>query len=196
MGIVPTYSTLFACIHDEPEGYGSLGRGTHYSVMRSVDWLDVTQQPLTEAHVHDFVVVWDEDHDTRVIQAIECMYLAGLLSPVLFIGERKGGLTVIVASKFFFAADMKAYERKVTAIAQSSDDPWHAMVGMFDKAGARNGHWHQNDPQGLINAEEHRVNIYLSNIDSLWGLGTKSPSWPQQHPEPWPPVMPMSEASL
>ena len=192
MGSLPTYSTLFACIHDEPEDYGSLGRGTHYSIMRCAEWFDVTRQPLTVAQVHDFAVVWDEDHDTRVIEAIERMYLAGLLAPVQFIGERKGGLTVIVASKFYFAADMEAYEREVMAIAQSLDDPWHTMVGMFDKAGARSGHRHQTDAQGLINDDEHRVNIYRSNIDSLWGLGTKPHSWPQQIVEPWPPMVPMS----
>ena len=46
MAATPQYSTLFSCLYDEPDPVGQLGRGTHYSVMRSVEWLDVTRRPL------------------------------------------------------------------------------------------------------------------------------------------------------
>jgi hypothetical protein len=42
-------------------------------------------------------VIWDEDHDERVIGVVERMYFAGLLHPVLFVGERKGSLTVVLS---------------------------------------------------------------------------------------------------
>ena len=177
MTATPQYSTLFSCLYDEAEPVGHLGRGTHYSVMRSVEWLDVTRQPLTTPEVHDFAVIWDEDHDTRVIEAAERIYMAGLLSPVQFIGERKGGLTVIVAARFYYSgseADLQAYTQAVNAISQDLDDPWPAEVGSFDRAkGAVQLGWHQTFTAGLISDEEHRVNTYLANIDSLWRLGTK-----------------------
>src|SRR5688572_1906398 len=79
------YSKLFACLYDEPAPVGNLGRGTHYSVMRSVEWLDVVRRPLPLPEIHDFAVIWDEDHDSRVIEAVERIYMAGLLSPIQFI---------------------------------------------------------------------------------------------------------------
>jgi hypothetical protein len=42
----------------------------------------------------------------------------------------------------------------------------------------------QTFTRGLIAAEDHQANVYLSNIDLLWRLGTKpfevqaSPDWP------------------
>jgi hypothetical protein len=176
------YSTLFTCLYDEPEPIGSLGRGAHYSIFRCVEWLDVTRRPLTLPQIHDFAVVWDEDHDERVIDVIERIYMAGLLSPVQFIGERKGGLTAVVAARFHFSgteADTNAYRQAIETITESSDDPWSAQIGSFDRSP---GSYHQNFYEGLINDNDHKVGLYLANIDSLWNLGTKpygptSPSW-------------------
>lgn len=173
----PAYSTLFTCLHDEPEpiGSGNLGRGTHYSVFRSVEWLDVVRAPLQKPQIHDFAVVWDEDHDTRVIQAVEAIYMAGLLSPIQFIGERKGTLTVIVAAKFYWIgkeADIEAYTQAVQDVVThlGHGDYWHVEVGMFDRAP---GNPHQNKPCALIQDKENRVLPYLLTIDALWSLGTK-----------------------
>lgn len=174
MTAIPQYSTLFSCLHDEAEPVGSLGRGTHYSILRSVEWLDVTRRPLDHPQVHDFAVIWDEDHDTRVIETIERIYMAGLLSPVQFIGERKGSLFVIVAARFYFLGteeETKAYEKAIEAISQAQDDTWPAYVGSFDRAP---GSQHQTIVDGIINDNEERVSIYLRNIDSLWNLGTKN----------------------
>lgn len=170
----PIYSTLLACLHDETEAIGCLGRGTHYSVFRTAEWLNVVRQPLALPEVHDFAVIWDEDHDTRVIPVVEAIYMAGLLSPVQFIGERKGNLTVIVAAKFYFysRADIAAYTKQLGQISEqtSGGDYWPVEVGMFDRSP---GSPHQTDLHGLIMVDEHRVLTYLRNIDSLWSLGTK-----------------------
>lgn len=174
MADVRQYSKLFTCLYDEPSPVGALGRGTHYSVFRSVEWLDVNRQPLPYPQIHDFAVIWDEDHDERVIEAIERIYMAGLLSPVQFIGERKGGLTAIVAAKFYFTgtkADTEAYRRAVEVISQSLDDPWPAELGSFDR---NPGSPAQSFFEGLISDTDHRVGLYLANIDSLWSLGTKA----------------------
>lgn len=101
----PAYSHLFSCIYDEAEPIGRIGRGTHYSIFRAAEWHDVMRRPLPVAQVHDFAVVWDEDHDTRVIEVVEKLYMKSLLSPVQFIGERKGSLNVIVAAKFYFGVN-------------------------------------------------------------------------------------------
>ena len=182
MADVRQYSKLFTCLYDEEAPVGALGRGTHYSVFRSVEWLDVTRRPLTYPQIHDFAVIWDEDHDERVIEAVEHIYMAGLLSPVQFIGERKGGLTAVVAAKFYFIgseAETEAYRRAIEAIVQGLDDPWPAQLGSFDRSP---GSPHQSFYEALINDSDYRVGLYLANIDSLWSLGTKpyipaAPAW-------------------
>lgn len=170
----PVYSTLLSCIHDETAPVGSLGRGTHYSILRSTEWLDVVRQPLAVPEVHDFAVIWDEDHDTRVIPVVEAIYMAGLLSPVQFVGERKGNLTVIVAAKFYFDSrtDIKGYTKQLQQLCDGSSDGdyWPVEIGMFDRCP---GSPHQNEFHGLIMADAHRVLTYLRNLDSLWSLGTK-----------------------
>uniref|UniRef100_B0T9C1 Uncharacterized protein n=1 Tax=Caulobacter sp. (strain K31) TaxID=366602 RepID=B0T9C1_CAUSK len=182
MAQTPHYSTLFSCLHDEPHEYGRLGRGSHYSVFRSVEWLDVVRARLERPEIHDFAVIWDEDHDTRVIEAVERLYLAGLLSPVQFIGERKGNLTLVVAARFYFASDIADYQRQVQAAIAPLSDHWPVEIGMFDRSGAKHAQWHQTDAMGLIAADDFRVNVYLANIDSLWSLGTKPYVWPAEAP--------------
>lgn len=171
---IPAYSTLLSCIYDEQEPIGNLGRGTHYSVLRSIEWLDVTRQRLPVPEIHDFAVVWDEDHDTRVIPVIERIYMAGLLSPIQFIGERKGGLTVIVAARFYFAGSENETELYRQAIEQATNldnnDCWNVTLGSFDR---QLGSPQQTFPESLINADETKVITYLRNIDNLWNIGSK-----------------------
>lgn len=175
MTSLPVYSTLFSCLHDETGPVGSLGRGTHYTVLRSVEWLDVVRKPLAIPQIHDFAVIWDEDHDTRVIPAIERIYMAGLLSPVQFIGERKGFLSVIVAAKFFFYGDgaaLQQYREAIGKIATNLEfDSWTSEVGTFDR---QLGSPQQTDTIGIISDTDLKVETYLRNIDNLWRLGTRS----------------------
>jgi len=184
------YSTYFSCLYDENDPVGRLGRGTHYSIMRSVEWLDVCRKPLTLPHVHDFAVIWDEDHDDRVIDAIERIYMAGLLSPIQFIGERKGTLSALVASRYRYTvpeAEYQAYVGQIQKICHSvHGDHWPVEVGMFDRAPG----WppHQTETVGLIADDEHRVVTYLRNVDNLWKLGTRA--FTAENRAPWaiPPV--------
>lgn len=171
---IPQYSTLFSCLHNEQEQVGRIGRGTHYSIMRSAEWLDVTRKALALPEVHDFAVIWDEDHDARVISVVERLYMSGLLSPVQFIGERKGGLTVIVAARFYFQGseeDTEQYRRQIQGICRSVEgDSWPVNLGSFDRHPDSPG---QTFPGDIINDEEQKVTTYLRNIDNLWRLGTK-----------------------
>jgi hypothetical protein len=176
MSTVPVYSSLFSCLYDEPSPVGHLGRGTHYSVLRSIEWLDVIRSPLAAPQVHDFAVIWDEDHDLRVIKAIEAIYMSGLLSPVQFIGERKGVLTVIVAARYYFhgaesvIADYGESIRKIAANISIIGDSWSSDIGSFDRVQLGE---HQCITHGIINDSDFRILTYLRNIDSLWNLGTK-----------------------
>jgi hypothetical protein len=164
------YSTIFSCIHDEAGPLGSLGRGAHYSVFRCVEWVDVLLRPLSRQKIHDFAVIWDEDHDDRVMEAIEQIYLAGLLAPVLFIGEKKGNLTVVLDLRFFQLPPQKVeqYEADILQISENLPDSWPAFVGSFDRDLTKR----VSGPSASIIADtDDRVEVYLRNIDSLWGLG-------------------------
>lgn len=190
------YSTLFSCLHDEQDPIGQLGRGTHYSVIRTAEWLDVTRRHLDLPEVHDLAVVWDEDHDTRIAPVIERIYMRGLLSPVQFIGERKANLTVIVAARFYYIgseADLERYRRDVEAAVNPVDgDHWNVEIGSFDRSpGSPPGMPHQTFTSGLVSDHEEKVVTYLRNIDNLWKLGTKQYQGTNvRSPTNWPPAPP------
>ena len=81
------YSDFFQTLHDETSPTGYLGRGTHCSVLRAVVFHDPMGKPLPEGQFTDFAVIWDEDHDTRVIEPIEEILspCGGLLSSYLHV---------------------------------------------------------------------------------------------------------------
>jgi hypothetical protein len=169
--LTPVYSTLLHCVYDQPEPVGSFG-GIHYSVFRCAEWFDVCRKPLAVAQVHNFAVIWDEDHDIRIIEACEKLYIAGLLSPVQFIGEHKGVLSVVIAARAYFGMDDTAdtYKEKIDeAIDSVAGDYWPVEVGMFDRSP---GSPHQNDFVNLIGGTGHSEYSYLKTIDTLWKLGT------------------------
>ena len=168
---MPVYSDLFVCLHDEAEPVGQLGRGTHYSVLRCTESLAPTGEPYGQPQAHDFAVVWDEDHDTRVIEAIEKLYASGLLSPVLFIGERKGVLSIILSTEFYRRAKEEAYadyiKRVENLVHDSADgDEWSVELGYYN--GDADG---PIDAARIVHAPPHRVEAYLKHIDALWNLG-------------------------
>ena len=164
------YSPFFQTIHDEARPVGRLGRGTHYSVFRAVTWHDVHLNPVPQANVLDFAVIWDEDHDTRVIQVAEALYLAGLLAPVRFIGERKGMLTVLLEQGVFETWDQRQVERykerlaeQVRLSCESLGDWWQLGIDCWNENGS------------IISADDLKVSTYLNFILMLWDLGIKAP---------------------
>ncbi|MCC2976244.1 hypothetical protein LK533_06095 [Sphingomonas sp. PL-96] len=172
-----TYSTLFSCLHDEKEPIGYLGRGTHYSVFRSIEWLDVERRQLVKPQIHDFAVIWDEDHDERIINVVERIYMAGLLSPVQFIGERKGGLSIVLAARYYCGSgdDYRGAEfaKLVSPIVSDVDgDSWNLELGCFDRHDT-SARGHQTELPSIIQDKDEVAFTYLKNIDNLWRLGTK-----------------------
>ena len=163
-----TYSSLFSIVYDEKEPIGHLGRGTHYSIFRAAQFLNNLYQPQTPLKIQDFCVVWDEDHDTRIIEVIERLYIKNLLSPVLYIGERKGGVTVILDGEFYRNQKLlRTFYQQLDSIDQSLDDPWCSEVGYIDLKST------EANPETLINDSNDKVSVYLNNINNLWQLGHK-----------------------
>lgn len=178
----PQYSRLFSCLYDQSEPVGSLGRGAHYSVFRSVQWRDIDGDFRDSGREHDFAVIWDEDHDTRVISLIENLHLAGLLWPIVFIGERKGVLTILFAHVAVpsLEDDKLEYHQRVRDIAEGNGgDSWICEFGWF----------HRNEvieepnntvTSAIIADSKDRVIPYLQAIDVLWDLGEKRRSDPSK----------------
>ena len=160
-----SYSPFFQTLHDETRPVGQLGRGTHYSILRVPIWQDEWLNPLAQGLLLDFAVIWDEDHDARVMEAVEALYFSGLLSPVRFIGERKGSLSVLISDETvgpWNEPELRNYREAVSDIGQSLEDPWPVTVDQV--FGPRHS---------IIHAAPEDVATYLRNIHLLWHLGAK-----------------------
>lgn len=164
------YSTLFHCLYDERAP--RTRRFPHYSVLRAIDSRDVRQQQTQRPRVHDFAVIWDDDHDTRIIPVLEEMLMAGVLPGVQFIGEHKGLLTVILASATYYTIDIKAFVEKVTKLTEAAGDCWQVDVGMFDHHPGNLALLHQCDFREIIGGQD-ADRAFLFTIDAMWSLGTK-----------------------
>lgn len=186
MPTYPSYSPFFSTIYDEPAPLGSLGRGAHYSVFRCAEWYDVVLEPQSKAQVHDFAVIWDEDHDRRIFDVIEEIYMAGSLAPIQFIGERKGFVSVVFASRFKWYREEKDvtfhnWIRRIEKICGQPrhGDSWNVEFGVFDRAPGS----HQMETINIIADTDYKIETYLRHIDSTWSLGTK-PFF--KNPKSWP----------
>lgn len=157
----PSYSSLFHTLYDEPAPTAELGRGAHYSILSAPQW----EHPLkgdrmTLPLIQRIGVIWDEDHDTRVIQTLEAGYMNNLLAPVIFIGERKAALTVVIRDD----ADVDGhYEHNWgNAIERVLEDCWSLEIV------------HVKDVVQAQMIHDHRAEVvatYLANIRNLWQLG-------------------------
>lgn len=163
-----TYSHLFHTLHDEKEPYGTMGRGTHYSVFSAAQWFNYDRKLIDggKANVQRFAIVWDEDHDDRVVSLAEKAYMAGIFAPVLFIGERKAHLSVVVADEFYqiIQKDWASYNIAWADLASDVfGDVWN-----FDQIVPMS---HAAD-SGIIASHPGHVTTYLQNIHNLWNIGS------------------------
>jgi hypothetical protein len=164
------YSPFFQTLYDETAPVGSLGRGTHYSVLRATVFHDALAEPLKEARFLDFAVVWDEDHDERVLLPIERLYRSGDLSSFIIYGERKGTLFCCAAPRLN-GVHLPAAEGAVAlACRDVGGDQWSGHISFSERGGG-----------GIINDDERSVGLYLDTIKMLWRLGLKEiePKKPQ-----------------
>jgi len=160
------YSDFFKTLHDEQKPTGYLGRGTHYSVLRAVVWHGHNGKTLPEAHYLDFAVVWDEDHDIRVITVLEMLYKRAWLSAGIIFGERKAQFTFLTPDAVY--ASMTEEER--STFAAKLDDFTQTLEG-----DCWYGHLHpvSSDEHKIIQDDRSRTSLYLQTIHMLWELGLK-----------------------
>jgi hypothetical protein len=158
------YSPFFQTLHDERAPAGHLGNGTHASILRAIVFHDPYGRPLSDGIEVDFAVIWDADHDTRIIKAVDAIYRAGWLSAIVMIGERKGTLHAIASENVqnnHVFRHLEYLERRLHDVAQSMEgDPWSSSLRTFADPG-----------RTIIDDDEERVRLYLSNLKMLWRLG-------------------------
>jgi hypothetical protein len=175
-----SYSPFFQTVHDEPKAYGDIGRGTHYSVLRAAVWHDQNLMLQKDAaRILTFAVIWDEDHDTRVIHAAESLYVRGLLPAALFIGERKGSFSFLTQKDSMLSlVDSKwsALQLDVQTAVDGRDDEdfWPAEVHQYTANHC------------IIQDDAQKSRVYLENIKQLWNLGVSVPKLlAPPAPVPW-----------
>jgi hypothetical protein len=165
------YSDFYKTLHDEQGPTGYLGRGTHYSILRAVVFHNTSGDVLPYGQHADFAIIWDEDHDDRVIEPVEKIYRAGLLSRFLMFGERKGCFTAVAPNQ----GDLSWLEARLNSITQNlaSEDSWPSRVVTLD-----------TPENPIINADGDKVELYLNNLVMLWELGVKEPSLKEMPSDP------------
>jgi len=166
------YSKIFSLIYDQNGPIGHIGQGTHYSIFRYSTWHSNTLDNYKNPLMHDFCIIWDEDHDIRIMSVIEKIYEQGLLSPVRFIGERKGGITLIIDADLASLSKSVSHEyesniNEISSDYQLHNDSWSANIG-FIKDNKFSGHY-----SGIIQGPHQETDVYLENINNMWKLGHK-----------------------
>lgn len=141
------YSQFFTTLYDETTAVAPMGRGCHYSVVRIF-----LQKP--EPHFRDVAIIWDDDHDTRVVEVLERMIVQEVLGSTIFVGERKGGLTVITKAH----ADLRNH-KTMDGLSCVETDDFDVWMEVWPDVG------------GIIS--DHRSQAYLTGINALWELGKK-----------------------
>jgi hypothetical protein len=179
----PTYSTLITCLHDEDRHGASCLPA--YSVFRAIDSRDVTRKPTERPRVHDFVVIWDDDHDTRIIAVIEEMLMAGILPGVQFISEHKGTLSIILAAPTY-TEGVEEFKTIVSKLSAAAGDFWVVKVGMIDTHSGNMRDRYQCEFLEILGNSDADIAFFFL-IDKAWQLGTKvypSIDIPQPPPPP------------
>jgi hypothetical protein len=159
------YSEYFDTIYDQPKPVGDngalypdmdpgIGRGGHYSICEY-------RGGVLDERKHRFCIVWDEDHDLRVIRFIEDVILEGhnrgpvAITDLAFIGERKGTINIFTTVHPANPAELYRMTDWLDLIGSQQPDPWGASV---------------NEPQMLICDDEDLVLAYLKVVSNLWGI--------------------------
>lgn len=158
------YSQFFHTIHDEQTPVGSIGRGTHYSVLESAQWLSPNLAQHKEPMIHRFAVIWDEDHDTRIIEVLNIAYMRNLMSPIVFVGERKGFLSIVLHPDF---------ERVSNTESHCFLSSWYNIAQYYqDDAWGFEWAFSSTPNEGsIIQGNPEIAKTYLFNISNLWDLG-------------------------
>jgi hypothetical protein len=153
-----TYSSFFKTLHDEQAPTGYLGRGIHYSILRAVVFHDEIGRPCLGSDL-DFAVIWDEDHDDRVVQAIEGCYRRTILSSFIALREQKGTFIGILAPGLPNFRSSSVSDQ-LHAIAEEVElDVWTSVIATVE------------EPHGIGSCPDDQLSLYLKNLKMLWKLG-------------------------
>lgn len=174
------YSPFFTTLYDQREPVGNFGRGGHYSVLRATSWHQPHGGVSERPYHYDFGIIWDEDHDERVIPVVEEIYLAGLLSKFMFFGERKGIFTAVMHDYCAIDPDSPKLHEEISRIVENSigNDWWQTDIEKFST-------------KEIAIGEAERV--FHANIRMLWQLGGK-PIPPRGQDEAETPPLPAPKA--
>lgn len=151
------YSPLFKTIYDETEpGSDSIGRGSHYSILRAQH-----NKTPSDTGFFDFAIIWDEDHDIRVIEVLEDLYKTKKLSNYIIVGERKGCFTAVLHP-----------DQKQTVLnslpssieINAGNDNWDTEVVTLKDVGNHGR---------LIHDGKAETETYITAIINKWNLGKK-----------------------
>ncbi|SNT15400.1 hypothetical protein SAMN05421763_105236 [[Luteovulum] sphaeroides subsp. megalophilum] len=175
----PKYSPYLHCIYDEPAPTGHIGRGTHYSVVQALSWRSEKGELRQQAAVQNVAIIWDEDHDERIIPCVEALLMAGLLHAVSMIGERKGGVTIVFNS--MSAARLsdnqkRVYREEVTrvindVVAAKHEDSWSITFGEMTDTPSLRSTGRDIFHQSLIqDGDVQKIETYVRNINYLWDI--------------------------
>jgi hypothetical protein len=155
------YSQFFATLYDQSKPIGQSDHGDHYSVLRATSW-HLPDGGLSKRPQHfDFGVIWDSDHDTRIISVIEEIYLAGFLSRFMLFSETKGIFTATLYHGCSFDRASPKRHQETDGIVRKTiiGDVWQTNIDTF---GAN-----KIDPRDT-------KAIFYANINALWKLGGKA----------------------
>jgi hypothetical protein len=168
------HAAFFHALYEQTEPVGAFGRGVHYSVYRALVWHNPDLSSRKHAAFHDIAVVWDEDHDTRVLGVLARIHADGALAAINFIGEAKGMLSVVLdehASAAFDDDAMEQFAERLRPLADIGSDTWPVEVAR------------RSDNSTIAASVEEATDIYLNSIDLLWKLGNKKVEVPSPDEE-------------
>jgi hypothetical protein len=159
------YSSYFKTIYDEQSPSTDLGRGTHYSIFRTVVWKDFDNNDLKKPKHLDFAVLWDEDHDTRVIRLLDKIYTDGYIHTGLIFGERKGCFSLKPSKfRYYENEEIENIYLKIKELAEDLDGPHEDQWTFYE----------DDPPYAIIHGHDKDVSKYLTSIKKRWKLGLKA----------------------
>jgi hypothetical protein len=164
------YSHMFETIYDEESPSEDFGYGSHYSILQIPSTQDEGKiyRPECPNGVHRAALIWDEDHDARhIVPFLNLLYGYGWMQSVLFIGERKGCLSVILSHKIKQKGSyirLSDFTEKMIRTANRMPD-LHCDAASVSVLGA-DCNW-----RGIINDHEKTIQQYLKSIYETWNLG-------------------------
>jgi hypothetical protein len=161
------YSTILACLFDQAGPAIVNGGNPSYSIFRVTQARDQIGQRVDRMTVHDLAIIWDDDHDERVVYALERLHLAGLLWPVVFASENRGTLTMFIQGGLSLPSNFEEEVREACSAAVK--DNWHVTFPIYNRPSPFNF----NPGLDVVPGASLNAISYLCAIDAQWKLGLR-----------------------